>query len=269
MKWMRVLARLVLSLSCDPRKVVGAIAAWPGYLGDLRRYRMLQRERGEQRFPAVMGHLHPLLLDKFDSAGSMGVYFYQDLYVARLIFRRKPSRHLDIGSRLDGFVSHLLVFMDVQVVDVRPMEGVEGLVGITGDACDLNMISANSVESLSCLHALEHFGLGRYGDKVDPTAWEDALAEMQRVLAPGGALYVSVPVGRERVEFNAQRVFSVFTILDRLSELEFVSISFVDNAGVKDRVSKIGQLSAQADIGYEGCAGIFEFRKHVNDLSQL
>src|ERR1035437_9128085 len=61
--------------------------------------------------------------------------------------------------------------------------------------------------SVSCLHVAEHIGLGRYGDPIDPLGTNKALLELQRVLAPGGVLLFSMPVGRERVEFNAQRIW--------------------------------------------------------------
>ena len=60
---------------------------------------------------------------------------------------------------------------------------------------------------LSCLHALEHFGLGRYGDAVDPKGFERGMMHMACLLRNKGSFYLSVPVGHSRVEFNAHRVF--------------------------------------------------------------
>ena len=73
----------------------------------------------------------------------------------------------------------------------------------------------NYCDSLSCLHALEHFGLGRYGDPVDPDSYRAGLANMARVLSPGGTFYLAVPVGQPRVEFNANRVFDPADILSQ------------------------------------------------------
>ena len=61
----------------------------------------------------------------------------------------------------------------------------------------------DSVESLSYLHTMEHIGLGRYGDPIDPLGYLKGMNELQRVLKPGGKLYLSVLIGQERVEFNA------------------------------------------------------------------
>jgi hypothetical protein len=35
-------------------------------------------------------------------------------------------------------------------------------------------------DSLSCLHALEHFGLGRYGDPIDPRGHEKGITRWRR-----------------------------------------------------------------------------------------
>ncbi|HHY1437048.1 TPA: DUF268 domain-containing protein [Campylobacter jejuni] len=76
-------------------------------------------------------------------------------------------------------------------------------------------IKDNSVDSLSALCSVEHFGLRRYGDPIEPDAWEKALRSFQRVLKIGGKLYFSVPIGNEnRVCFNAHRVFKPETIIE-------------------------------------------------------
>ncbi len=56
-----------------------------------------------------------------------GHYFHQDLWAAKKIFKRRPMTHVDIGSRVDGFVAHLLVFMPVTAVDIRYLDSnIEG-----------------------------------------------------------------------------------------------------------------------------------------------
>jgi len=68
-------------------------------------------------------------------------------------------------------------------------------------------------DSLSCLHVLEHFGLGRYGDAIDPNGYKTGFANLASLLRPGARFYLSTPTGRERVEFNANWVFDPATIL--------------------------------------------------------
>ena len=124
-------------------------------------------------FPLLRENLEPVLTDHKAQAGiSRGHYFHQDLWAARRIFKRAPARHLDVGSRVDGFVAHVLTFMPVSVIDIRPLESdVDGLSFVRGDATRLTQAST-SVESLSSLHAVEHIGLGRYGDPLDPDGWK-------------------------------------------------------------------------------------------------
>jgi hypothetical protein len=213
-----------------------------------------------QGFRIAFRNLFPILTDRAASAGITGDhYFLQDLWAARKIFERKPREHLDIGSRIDGFVAHLLTFRSVTVMDIRQLENnIPGLTFLCDDATQMTQVQTNSIESLSSLHVAEHFGLGRYGDPVDPHACFRFMASLQRVLAPGGRLYFSVPVGRERVEFNAHRVFSPRTILEAFPELQLVSFSYVSDDG------RLCEDQPPQDLPESELAcGLFEFTKNT------
>lgn len=166
-------------------------------------------------------YMWPVIKDKYAFAGKMDNYFLQDLWAARLIIKSGVKRHLDIGSRLDGFIAHLLAAgLDVTMIDVRKFPGkIEQLHTIVDDATSLHQIPDESIESISALCSLEHFGLGRYGDQIDPEACFKCFANIQRKMKQGGRLYLSLPVGKERVEFNAHRVFYAKTIIDCFSSL--------------------------------------------------
>ena len=208
--------------------------------------------------------IFPILTDRIANAGvAEGHYFYQDLWAAKKIFQNRPVRHLDVGSRIDGFVAHLLTFMAVEVIDIRPISGkVDGLTMIQDDATLLPRIPSNSVPSLSSLHVAEHLGLGRYLDPIDPFACFKFMQSLQRVLAPGGRLYFSVPIGRERVEFNAHRVFAVETILEQFSDLALVSFSFIGDDGVIRKDTHVFALP-KSDMA----CGLFEFTKPADNSS--
>jgi hypothetical protein len=150
-----------------------------------------------------------------DSAGSLGAYFHQDQTVARWIFESNPERHVDVGSRIDGFIGSLSVFRQVDVIDIRPLpETVHNVVFHQLDLmAELPAEWMECTDSLSCLHTIEHFGLGRYGDPIDPDGHIKGLEQLKRMVKPGGLLYLSTPAGRERIEFNAHRIFSAKTIL--------------------------------------------------------
>jgi hypothetical protein len=227
----------------------------PAFVSDWLKY---QRLNTKPSFRLRLRDAFPILTDRHASAGFVEThYFHQDLWAARKIFLNRPAEHIDIGSRVDGFVAHLLTFMPVTIVDIRPMASkVEGLTFLQDDATSLSMLRKDSVQSLSSLHAAEHFGLGRYSDPIDPDSCFKFMHALQHVLAPQGKLYFSVPVGRERVEFNAHRVFSPLTILEQFSQLRLESFSFVGDDGLLYQDSLPRELPDS-----EMACGLFEFTK--------
>ena len=239
-------------LGFSPYHFAATLRNAPVFVRQLRTYRRLNTGP----FEAAGRDLEPILTDYRAPAGiARGHYFHQDLWAARKIAARRPARHVDVGSRIDGFVAHLLTVMPVTVIDIRPLESdVEGLTFFQADATRLDNIPDGSIASLSSLHAVEHIGLGRYGDTVDPEGWVKALAQFKRVLAPGGVLYLSVPIGRERLCFNAHRIFRPRTIVDACTPLQLVSFAAVDDA---DRMHASASLDAFDDARFS--CGLFEF----------
>ena len=136
--------------------------------------------------------------DKHANAGSIGNYFWQDLWAARLLYKNRVTMHYDIGSRVDGFISHLLSFgQEVTLIDVRPLDKhVEGVHFIHSDATELNEIEDESIESISALCSLEHFGLGRYGDPIDPEACFKVFESINKKVKQGGVCSYQYLLGR-------------------------------------------------------------------------
>jgi hypothetical protein len=151
--------------------------------------------------------LQPCLHDWWEQAGAIdNEYFWQDLFVARMIHQKQPARHIDVGSRLDGFVAHLATFMEVEVLDVRKLDvQVPGVSFRQADLMDSRGLPEQSSPSVSCLHAIEHFGLGRYGDPINGRGLELGLANLSKILAAQGHLYLSCPIGENVAHFNAHR----------------------------------------------------------------
>ena len=247
--------RFLQAFGFDLREMFFGIRGFLVYVVDL--WRFYSRNRLENKLTPSFLDLHPILSDRYKNSGvAKGHYFHQDLWAARKIYRQNPPRHIDIGSRVDGFISHLLVFREVIVIDTRLLSSNDPrLHFIQGDICNLNY-EDDSVESISSLHVIEHIGLGRYGDEIDPQGWRRALDELKRILAINGRLYLSVPIGRERVCFNAHRVFSVRQIMEATRGLELLSFSYVDDAG---NMHENVDFTSVDRIEY-GC-GLFEFTK--------
>lgn len=176
-----------------------------------------------------------LVGDRHGFAGTVQQYFLQDLYIAKKIGEVRPTQHYDIGSRLDGFIAHLLAMgIPVTMLDIRPLNTyIDGLTFRRANATDLSNIEENSIESLSSLHAAEHFGLGRYGDPIDPDGWLHAIQGIQRIVCKGGVVYFSVPVRKhDGVIFDAHRIFSPKTILNAFSEMDLLEFSLIKEGSI-------------------------------------
>lgn len=161
-------------------------------------------------------NIKPCLHDWYEESGNIrNEYFWQDLLVAKDIFSSMPEKHVDIGSRIDGFIAHIASFREIEIFDIRPITAhIPGVIFKQADLMNPEYNLIDYCDSLSCLHTLEHFGLGRYGDPVDPLGFKQGFTNMASSLKKGGIFYLSVPIGIERVEFNANRVFDPHLIVD-------------------------------------------------------
>lgn len=213
---------------------IQAFGLYRRFRDDLRQYQSLP---GAGRIYAV--DFWPCLFDRTETSEVPPHYFYQAAWAARKIVQTHPHIHVDVGSQLD-LIATLSASIPLIFLDIRPLiSPLSNLQSISGSILSLPFVN-DSIRSLSCLHVIEHIGLGRYGDPLDPEGTKKAAAELSRVLAKGGNLFLSVPIGRERVCFNAHRIHDPETILryfDKLDLLEFScedSGSFHENADPKD-----------------------------------
>ncbi len=196
------------------------------------------RQRGNSpQFPINEDDQWIFLTECLQEAGSANYYFFQDMWAAREIYRSNVKHVYDIGSRLDGYIAHLLAMeVHVTLLDIRPLpHKIEGVDYIRTDATNLDNIPDESIETLSSLCAIEHFGLGRYGDPINYDGWRKALHAIKRKLKIGGMFYLSVPVGSvERVQFNAHRIFHPMTIVNEMTpELILHEFSVIDEPDSK------------------------------------
>ena len=185
-----------------------------------------------------------------------GQYFYQDIWALNKVARNGHAYHVDVGSRIDGFVGQATAIKPVVFVDIRPRPLALDRFSVVAGSILRLPFRTESIPSLSCLHVIEHIGLGRYGDPLDPLGPERAAAELKRVLAPGGELYIGVPVGRPTVQFNAQRILAPDTALGLFGDLELVEFSGIDDAGTFALEVAPASLAA-CDYG----CGLLHFRR--------
>lgn len=251
----RIYRLLSTQIGVDPRIFLKFIARLPHYIFDLVAF---------LRFFKGKIELVPCLQDFYEEAGvTKSEYFWQDLLVAQRVYDACPLKHVDIGSRFDGFVAHVASFRELEVFDVRPVTAV--IPGVIFKQADMMQPLASREEycdSVSCLHAIEHFGLGRYGDPLVQDGYKSGIQNMALLLKQGGKLYLSTPIGRERVEFNANYVFAPQTIINIALEhaLEVDRLTVIYPGGNVTEADLTNQeLLGLAKQRY--ALGVFEFRK--------
>lgn len=258
----------LLSFGIDAGKLVRSMMALPSFYQEYREFKRQHRAIDAAHHSSLMEplRLYPCLADKHDQSGSAsGHYFHQDFLVARRIFAANPEHHVDIGSRIDGFVTHVASFREIEVFDIRPL-GMN-LPNIKFTQLDLMVPLPPSFEnycdSLSCLHTIEHFGLGRYGDPIHSDGHIIGIDNLNKILKPGGKLYLSTPIGPRRVEFNAHRVFSVLFLSSFLKGRGFRidRFSYVDDAGDLHENVELTYEAEQNSFGCQYGCGIFELTK--------
>jgi SAM-dependent methyltransferase len=197
--------------------------SWQKFWQDFHDYQKKSPE-GQR---AQLKDLYPCLGDDTTETEIEPIYFYQDTWAFEEIIRSAPSHHIDVGSH-HKFVAFLSKIFPVTMVDIRPLSlSLNTLNFREGSILDLPFEN-DSVESLSSLCVVEHIGLGRYGDLLDPSGSEKAVAELCRVIRPDGHLYISVPIDDcNRVFFNAHRAFEEKYFEELLFPLEVIEREYI------------------------------------------
>ena len=203
----------------------------------------------------------PCLSDRWENAGTLDRhYFFQDMFVARKVFANNPDKHIDVGSRIDGFIAQLSIFRKVEIIDIRPLDiNIPNISFIQADISNskLNIKS----DSVSCLHTIEHIGLGRYNDPIGLNLWEAAFDNIWDMVEYNGLFYFSTPIGKQRIVFNAHRVFKPSTIIKRITNGELVDFSYINDNGdfINGPLDAISIDNLCGDFSYG--LGIFIFKK--------
>jgi len=244
-----------------PRIFSNSFRGIPSYIKNLNSFKHSMSD-GEDDFPITT--LYPCLDDRFANAGDFQKhYFLQDIYVARKIFENNPLKHVDIGSRIDGFVAHVASFREIEVFDIRKLDYHFPNISFTqADLMSINFNIKNYCDSLSCLHVLEHFGLGRYGDAIDIDGHIKGFNNIHQILKQGGKFYFSTPIGKQRIEFDAHRVFSISYLLNLIQpKFKIDSFAYIDDSDVLHRNIQLDKENTSSSFYCNfGCA-IFELTK--------
>jgi hypothetical protein len=224
-----------------------------GYVWFVRDWIQYKKHSPEEKIAGI--NLFPILDEKVSLTPFDAHYYYQEIWAMKQIIQRRPKKHVDLASKYN-FSGYLSLFLPVDFVDLRPINArLPGLKIIRADILHLPYRS-NSVQSLSSLHVIEHIGLGRYGDAVDPSGTKKAIKEMIRVVGPGGYIYLSLPVGKYRMCFNAHRIHTPEMIIKEFTKCKLIEFSVVDDNG---NLHEKADWKKYSTLHY-GC-GLFIFQK--------
>jgi len=234
----------------DPIKLYKGLSGYIWYLQDIMKV-----------FPHIkkkwsfIKNLFPILDEKTSETKFDAHYFYNPIWAFSHIKKTQPKFHVDVASdyRLSGYLSTIIHTI---FVDIRPIPtDLQNLEVIKGSALELPFKS-EEIPSLSCLHVIEHIGLGRYGDPIDVLGHEKAATEFTRVLKRGGLLYIAVPIGKEKTCFNAHRIFSPLYIIDLFDKFNLEEFSVIT-----DNNKYIELTNPKLFLNQDYACGLFIFKK--------
>ncbi len=229
----------------------------PGFYADYRAFAQSAKST-TTRFPLRPRDFFLCLFDKTSTTPINPHYLYHPAWAARVVARVNPKKHIDIASTLT-FCTIVSAFVPVDFYDYRPAKlFLRNLDSKHGDLMALPF-ATDSVESISCMHTIEHVGLGRYGDPIDYDGDIKATAEMKRVLQPGGTLIFVTPVGEPRIEYNAHRIYSFEQVMGLFPGLTLTEFSLIPDDFKEVGIIENADPAVVKNQRY-GC-GLFVFTK--------
>lgn len=162
----------------------------------------------------------PCLNDKGTTTSFDKHYTYHTAWAARKLKEISPVEHVDIAS-LTYFSTLVSAFIPIRFYDYRPAK--MELNNFSCQHADITNLpfENDSIDSLSCMHVVEHIGLGRYGDPLDVDGDLKAISELKRVVALNGYLLFVVPIGKAKIMFNAHRIYSYKQIIECFAALNY------------------------------------------------
>lgn len=198
------------------------------FINDFIEFKKLTNNKN--RFQIKWKDRYPQLFDRTSDTSFDTHYTYHPAWAARILAEIKPKKHIDISSILN-FSTMVSAFIPTEFYDYRPANiKLSNLISKKADLTSLPFYN-NSVESLSCMHTVEHIGLGRYGDPIDPDGDIKAMRELSRVLSINGNFLFVTPIGKPKIQFNAHRVYSYEQIISYFPDLILKEFSLIpDNA---------------------------------------
>jgi SAM-dependent methyltransferase len=246
---------VILLKICDRllRKLLGTFYFLNGILN-------YKAQNNSNRFKLKLRNLYPCISDRTTTTDFDRHYVYHTAWAVRKVIKARPEKHIDISSSL-FFCSTLSSVIPTEFYDYRPADlKLSNLSTHFSDLCQLPF-ATNSISSLSCMHVVEHVGLGRYGDQINPEGDLKAFEELKRVVAPGGRLLLVIPIGTERIQFNAHRIYSSRSIKNIFSDWVLEELYLIPDKSYSN-IPILNPGNDVCDLQIYGC-GCFLYEKRT------
>ncbi len=234
----------------------GKYLDYPKFFSDYCKFKKSAAGK-DKRFTIKLSDFIPILGEDTVNTDFDRHYIYHPAWATRIVTKIKPEFHVDISSALT-FVTMLSATVPVRFYDYRPAK--VKLDNLFCGQAELHKLpfADNEIKSLSCMHVVEHVGLGRYGDDIDPLGDLQAMSELKRVLAPGGDLLFVVPIGQPKIMFNAHRVYGYDQIIDGFEGLTLHEFALIPRSDDGDLlINPDRKIIESQDYG----CGCFWFKK--------
>jgi len=240
--------------------IIHKIHKYQNYIRFRQEFKTFKATDGK-RFLVKENDKYPCLNDKGATTSFDKHYTYHTAWAARKLKEIAPKEHVDISS-LTYFSTLVSAFIPIKFYDYRPAK--MELDNFSCQHADITNLpfENDSINSLSCMHVVEHIGLGRYGDPLDVDGDLKAINELKRVVALNGYLLFVVPIGKARIMFNAHRIYSYTQILSYFNDFELIEFTLIPDQSDEGLI--VNATEEQADIQNYAC-GCFLLKKKEND----
>ena len=212
-------------------KIIKKIIKWvfllPLCLKFLFQYIQIKRV-SDCRFEILLKDLQPFIFDATNETIYDRHYIYHTAWAARRLDGINPDIHHDFSSSLYFIAivssNHKINFYDFRKANLQ----LSNVQTYTADLTNLVNIRDGELSSVSCMHVLEHIGLGRYGDGIDPQGDLKAINELKRVVKIGGYLLIVIPIGaKAKIKFNANRIYTNSQIMEYFKDFELINSTLI------------------------------------------
>ncbi|KAF7633593.1 hypothetical protein Mgra_00007002, partial [Meloidogyne graminicola] len=84
----------------------------------------------------------------------------------------------------------------------------------------------DNFDFIASFSSIEHSGLGRYGDPIDPIGDIREMQKIRCILKPGGLFFLGIPVGQDDVGYNCHRTYGRIRLPLMFAGFELVNVFY-------------------------------------------